>query len=51
MVSGAAIVVKRLAEKMVERGNDVLVILGIFMFTKDKGGPEYYSPGMLMGGR
>ena len=28
-----------------------VVILGLFMFTKNHGGPESYSPGMLLGGR
>jgi len=28
-----------------------VVVLGVFTFTKGKGGPEMYSPGMLLGGR
>ena len=28
-----------------------VIVLGIFMFTKAHGGPESYSPGMLLGGR
>ena len=28
-----------------------VVVLGLFMFAKGHGGPETYSPGMLLGGK
>jgi len=28
-----------------------VAVLGVFMFIKDKGGSQMYSPGMLLGGR